>query len=82
MVAAEPRSASRSWRRHFCRFSYRKLAQRSELNLDIFWLKHDSLEDIDSLPTPNVLTAETVANLVLALELFRHDSQERVDDGG
>lgn len=49
------------------RFRYEKLAQRYKLNLDIFWLKDDSLEDIDSLAKPDVLSAEIVENLEPAL---------------
>lgn len=60
----------------FRRFSYEELAQRDKLNLDIFWLKDDSLEDIDSLPEPDVLAAEIVENLEAALEQFRSVSQE------
>lgn len=55
----------------FKRFSYEELAKRDKLNLDIFWLKDDSLEDIDSLPEPEVLAAEIVENLQAALEQFR-----------
>jgi type I restriction enzyme M protein len=55
----------------FRRFSYEQLAARDKLNLDIFWLKDDSLEDIDSLPEPAVLAAEIVENLEAALEQFR-----------
>ena len=33
----------------FRRFSYEELIERDKLNLDIFWLKDDSLDDIDSL---------------------------------
>lgn len=60
----------------FRRFAYEELAQRDKLNLDIFWLKDDSLEDIDSLPEPDVLAAEIVENLEAALEQFRSVSQE------
>lgn len=34
-------------------------------------MKDDSLEDIDSLPEPDVLAAEIVENLEAALEQFR-----------
>ena len=43
----------------------------TRLNLDIFWLKDDSLDDVDSLPPPAVLAAEIVENLEAALEQFR-----------
>jgi type I restriction enzyme M protein len=52
----------------FRRFSY---TERDKLNLDIFWLRDDSLEDIDSLPEPDVLAAEIVENLEAALAQFR-----------
>jgi len=55
----------------FRRFTYEELVARDKLNLDIFWLKDDSLEDIDSLPDPDVLAAEIVENLAAALEQFR-----------
>ncbi len=55
----------------FRRFSYEELAARDKLNLDIFWLKDDSLEDLDALPEPDVLAAEIVENLEAALEQFR-----------
>ena len=60
----------------FRRFTYEELAARDKLNLDIFWLKDDSLEDIDSLPDPDVLAAEIVENLEAALEQFRGVSQQ------
>ena len=42
----------------FRRFSYDELIARDKINLDITWLKDDSLEDPDSLPEPAVLIAE------------------------
>lgn len=60
----------------FRRFSYGELVQRDKLNLDIFWLKDDGLEDIDSLPAPDVLAAEIVENLMNALEQFRNVSAQ------
>ena len=53
-----------------------RASRRDKLNLDIFWLKDDSLEDIDSLPAPDVLAAEIVENLEAALEQFRSVAQE------
>ncbi len=66
----------------FRRFSYEELAQRDKRNLDIFWLKDDSLEDIDDLPEPDVLSAEIVENLEAALEQFRSVSQELAGEPG
>ena len=42
----------------FRRFTYDELIARDKVNLDITWLKDDSLEDPDSLPEPAVLIAE------------------------
>jgi type I restriction enzyme M protein len=60
----------------FRRFTYEELVERDKLNLDIFWLKDDSLEDIDSLPEPDVLAQEIVDNLEAALQQFRGVSEE------
>lgn len=65
----------------FRRFTYEELIQRDKLNLDIFWLKDDSLEDMDSLPEPDVLAAEIVENLEAALENFRNVSEALVGEG-
>jgi type I restriction enzyme M protein len=65
----------------FRRFGYDELAQRDKLNLDIFWLKDDSLEDLGSLPEPDVLAAEIVENLEAALEQFRSVTLELVGEG-
>lgn len=54
----------------FRRFTYEELALRDKLNLDIFWLKDDSLEDLDSLAASDVIAAEIVENLEAALEQF------------
>lgn len=60
-------------------FTYDELVKRDKLNLDIFWLKDESLEDIDSLPAPDVIAAEIVENLEAALEQFRAVAEE-LDD--
>jgi type I restriction enzyme M protein len=60
----------------FHRFTYDELAARDKLNLDITWLKDDSLEDIDSLPEPDVIAAEIVESLEAALEQFRSVAEE------
>jgi type I restriction enzyme M protein len=58
------------------RFSYDELIQRDKLNLDIFWLKDDSLQDVDSLSPPDVIAAEIVENLQAALEQFTAVAEE------
>jgi type I restriction enzyme M protein len=40
------------------------------VNLDIFWLKDDSLEDSANLPEPDVIATEIVEDLEAALEQF------------
>lgn len=67
---------SREETERFRRFTYDQLIEREKLNLDIFWLKDDSLEDIDSLPEPDVLAQGIVENLEAALEYFRGVSDE------
>ena len=60
----------------FHMFNYEELIQRDKLNLDIFWLKDDNLQDIDSLPPPNIIAAEIVENLQAALEQFTAVAEE------
>ncbi len=40
------------------------------MNLDIFWLKDDALEDSANLPPPGIIAQEIVADLEAALEQF------------
>jgi type I restriction enzyme M protein len=54
----------------FKSFSLTDLMQRDKANLDIFWLKDESLEDTESLPAPEILAAEIAENLQSALEQF------------
>ena len=44
--------------------------------MDVFWLKDESLEDIDALPEPDVIASEIVENLEAALEQFRSVADE------
>jgi len=60
----------------FKRFSYAELMLRDKANLDIFWLKDDSLTDPQDLPTPAVLAAEIVENLEVALAEFSAVEEE------
>jgi type I restriction enzyme M protein len=54
----------------FKAFSYDDLLKRDKVNLDIFWLKDDSLEDSANLPAPDVIAAEIAEDLQAALEQF------------
>jgi type I restriction enzyme M protein len=60
----------------FKRFTYADLMARDKANLDIFWLKDDSLADTENLPKPAVLAAEIVEDLEEALEEFRAVEEE------
>jgi len=52
-------------------FAYEDLLARDKVNLDIFWLRDESLEETANLPEPDVLAAEIVEDLEAALEQFR-----------
>ena len=52
------------------------LVQRDKANLDIFWLRDESLESTDSLPDPDVIAAEIADDLEAALEQFRAIAEE------
>ena len=51
----------------FKRYSYDELLARDKVSLDLFWLRDNSLEDIDNLPPPAVIAAEIVEDLQSAL---------------
>ena len=42
--------------------------QRDKANLDIFWLRDESLEDSENLPPPDVIAEEIMEDLRAALE--------------
>ena len=44
--------------------------KRDKLNVDIFWLKDESLEDSANLPDPDIIAAEIVEDLEAALSQF------------
>jgi type I restriction enzyme M protein len=60
----------------FKAFTYNELMQRDKANLDIFWLRDESLEDTDNLPAPEVLATEIAENLESALEQFNSIIEE------
>ncbi len=47
-----------------------KIVARDKASLDIFWLKDQDLEDLESLPEPDVLAEEIAEDLRAALEQF------------
>lgn len=60
----------------FKRFTHADLMARDKANLDIFWLKDDSLADTENLPKPAILAAEIVEDLEEALAEFRAVEEE------
>jgi type I restriction enzyme M protein len=56
----------------FKHFTHEELAKRNKTNLDIFWLKDNSLSDLENLPEPEIIAAEIIENLESALESFRN----------
>jgi type I restriction enzyme M protein len=60
----------------FKSFTYDDLLKRDKVNLDIFWLKDDSLEDSANLPAPHVIAVEIAEDLEAALEQFRTISED------
>jgi len=54
----------------FKAFTYDELIARDKLNLDITWLRDESLEDLDNLPAPEIIAREIVEDLTAALAEF------------
>lgn len=52
-------------------YTYEELAARDKANLDIFWLRDESLEDSANLPAPEVLAQEIADDLEAALEQIK-----------
>jgi type I restriction enzyme M protein len=57
-------------------FTYDDIIKRDKTNLDIFWLKDESLDDLDKLPEPNILANEIVEDLEDALEQLKEISSD------
>jgi len=56
--------------RGFKSFTYEELTKRDKVNLDIFWLKDDALEESANLPAPEIIATDIAADLEAALEQF------------
>ncbi|MEI7911943.1 MAG: class I SAM-dependent DNA methyltransferase [Verrucomicrobiota bacterium] len=63
--------AKRKESERFKRFTYDDLMARDKANLDIFWLKDDSLADTDNLPHPSVLFRQILEDLAEAMQEFQ-----------
>ena len=55
------------WRK----FSYDEIVARDKTSLDIFWLKDNSLTDLDNLPEPDDIAAEIIENIEAGLNSFK-----------
>ncbi|MDD2237492.1 MAG: class I SAM-dependent DNA methyltransferase [Kiritimatiellae bacterium] len=77
--AGTPRPTSRHQRtegERFKAFTYEELTKRDKVNLDIFWLKDDALEESANLPAPEIIAADITADLEAALEQFASIAEE------
>lgn len=52
-------------------YPYEELIARDKASLDVFWLKDESLDNLDDLPPPDVLQQEIIEHLEAALAAFR-----------
>jgi type I restriction enzyme M protein len=84
LYKADDRSKRRESKKHerWKSFPYDEITARDKTNLDIFWLKDDSLEDTENLPAPDVLAQEIVEQLEAALEEFRSVEEVLAIQGG
>ena len=55
----------------FKKFTYDEIIARDRTNLDIFWLKDESLGDMENLPAPDVLALEIIENVEAGLASFK-----------
>ena len=73
---AENRERKRRESERFKCFSYSELMERDKANLDISWLKDDSLTDIDNLAKPEALASAILRDLEDAMKAFSEVEQE------
>lgn len=65
-ASRDARPESERWKS----FEYDEPIARDKVNLDITWLRDDSLDALDSLPAPDVIAREIVEDLTAALAEF------------
>jgi hypothetical protein len=73
---ARRRGTTASRRSGFKSFTYEELTKRDQVNLDIFWLKDESLEESANLPAPEIIAADITADLEAAVEQFATIAEE------
>ncbi|MFP4147702.1 MAG: class I SAM-dependent DNA methyltransferase, partial [Halorhodospira sp.] len=66
------------WRR----LTYEEILARDKVSLDIFWLRDESLGDMDNLPEPEEIAEEIVESLEAGLAGFRQVLASLEDRGG
>ncbi len=54
----------------FKKFSYDEIIKRDKVNLDIFWIKDETLEDLDNLPNPDELLKAIKKNFKDAMNII------------
>lgn len=60
------------WRK----YTYEEIISREKTSLDIFWIKDESMTDLENLPDPDVLALEIIDNVESALESLKQLSIE------
>lgn len=55
----------------FKKFTYDEIIKRDKTNLDITWIKDESLADLENLPEPDELVKDIISNLEDALTKFK-----------
>jgi len=51
--------------------TYDEIIKRDKTNLDITWIKDESLADLENLPEPDELAQDIIENLEEALDIFK-----------
>ena len=54
----------------FKKFSYDEIIKRDKVNLDIFWIKDETLEDLDNLPEPDELLKSIKENFKDTMDII------------
>ena len=63
----------------FKAFTYEDILKRDKTNLDILWLKDESLEDSENLPEPEIMVRTVADNLGAALDEFEEIYEKLVN---
>ena len=85
---ANRRKRTKTWnessnpRGRWRKFSYQDILARDKTSLDIFWLKDESLADLENLPEPEELAEEIIETLEAGLENFRSVAAALPEAGG